>query len=753
MATTLNTPSVHNPLHGRGRQHSLSDSPTPKTVHGDLDEDHDPFYQGGGTHWAASSALAPISFGENSLLEEIEKRESEEESATAIQSRARAGTRLRSGTVANELQVRTQGGRRGTIVDGIGERPMLFTDRATKFRQLFNFMESLVPRLQQRLNLYTSVFFFITILSLANYYDDPKSWYGLYFALVAIDLATAIIDQMIFVYFIDKVFIHHFDIAYLLHGFNGPLGMLISIFIIGAAFKNFTATTAVPNWDNLISALTIILLCICVKNWYSRKHYIRVLERRFSDKLFKLQSWTSLLSELATYRSKHGDGYARSQGSQPNRPAAKAESAFIPGLEAFQRTFIDVFADLVEATSKYSDEFEDDVDVARKRSGSVASTTSRSNAAATATAGQQVPASVSKKINAMWRGEIRKKRTFWELAARMSMNMGALMIYTYNGRVIIRRKFQAKSFGKSLYLHLSHGGKELVTHETLRKIFEAQMKTAQNKREGVDGFDDDDDDEDFGRRRDREYHAISMINKTADKDNTTLLFETAVELFDPFRLGYITEEQCMAALCLVYKEQRFAATSLNDYGELHHSLRTVVDSLFWIAMVVFLQSFMQWNIQQYYLPFLTMILSVSFALSSSLGNMFLCMVFVFFMSPFEIGNKIYIGSDPNTRITGFVKSVSLFYTVINTSFNETMKIPNHTLFNEKISNLAESGGCVYALDIHFPLSPDYVCSQAKLDEFCDRLKAWVLVENKLDWQACMVNMTGINVKENVMNVQ
>merc|ERR1719456_745083 len=132
----------------------------------------------------------------------------------------------------------------------------------------------------------------------------------------------------------------------------------------------------------------------------------------------------------------------------------------------------------------------------------------------------------------------------------------------------------------------------------------------------------------------------------------------------------------MAALCLVYKEQRFAATSLNDYGELHHSLRTVVDSFFWIAMVIFLQSFMEWNIQQYYVPFLTMILSVSFALSSSLGNMFLCMVFVFFMSPFEIGNKIYIGSDPNTRITGFVKSVSLFYTVINTSFNETMKIPN-----------------------------------------------------------------------------
>lgn len=172
------TPSTHNPLHPTSRPQSHSDASIPRTIPGDFDENHDPFYQGGSTHWAALSALAPISFGENSLLEEIEKRESEEETATAIQSRARAGTRLRSGTVANELQIRTQGARRGTIVDDIGERPMLLTDRATRFRQLFNFMESLVPRLQQRLNFYTSVFFFITILSLANYYDDPKSWYG-----------------------------------------------------------------------------------------------------------------------------------------------------------------------------------------------------------------------------------------------------------------------------------------------------------------------------------------------------------------------------------------------------------------------------------------------------------------------------------------------------------------------------------------------------------------------------------------------
>lgn len=40
-----------------------------------------------------------------------------------------------------------------------------------------------------------------------------------------------------------------------------------------------------------------------------------------------------------------------------------------------------------------------------------------------------------------------------------------------------------------------------------------------------------------------------------------------------------------------------------------------------------------------------------------------------------------------------------------------MKIPNHSLFSEKICNFAESGSCVFILDVHFPLSPDSASSQ------------------------------------------
>jgi hypothetical protein len=191
-------------------------------------------------------------------------------------------------------------------------------------------------------------------------------------------------------------------------------------------------------------------------------------------------------------------------------------------------------------------------------------------------------------------------------------------------------------------------------------------------------------DSEYGNRRLREYKALSILiekkqqqsqqqkkqQRAIQNEYAIFLYESALDLFDPFRLGQISEEQCMAALCLIYKEQRFAASSLNDYGELHQSLRSVVEVIFWIVMLIFLQAFLQINLISYFLPFITLSLTLSFALGPLIGNLFLAMTFVFFMIPFEVGNKIYIGSDPAHRIVGFVRSVSLLYTTINTTTNE-----------------------------------------------------------------------------------
>ena len=72
----------------------------------------------------------------------------------------------------------------------------------------------------------------------------------------------------------------------------------------------------------------------------------------------------------------------------------------------------------------------------------------------------------------------RKRRSFWQSAARLSKTAGVMRIITYNGIVTIASQDQAKTFGKKLYKHLSKGGKVMVTPELIRRLFEERRELA-----------------------------------------------------------------------------------------------------------------------------------------------------------------------------------------------------------------------------------------------------------------------------------
>jgi small-conductance mechanosensitive channel len=152
------------------------------------------------------------------------------------------------------------------------------------------------------------------------------------------------------------------------------------------------------------------------------------------------------------------------------------------------------------------------------------------------------------------------------------------------------------------------------------------------------------------------------------------LWSVAVGLFDPFSLGRISEEFCTEAVVNIYKEQRFTAASINDFGELHQSLRLGIDIVYWIIMLFVLQSLFGFDISTYLLPFITLLLTVSFAIAPLVGNIFLCFAFVFFMAPYDIGHKVQLGlfNVYTPPVIGNVKSISLLYTIITTGKNETV---------------------------------------------------------------------------------
>lgn len=151
-------PSIKNPLvpldYAESTKYGghMPNSNTPRTVRVDNESD-DPYYTTHHTHWASAAAMAPISHGENALLNDIERKEDEDENNIM------KSARVRTGTVAQDLQVRPN--RIGTI-DGINAGEV-FNESKSKTRLAFDIFDMLVPRLQERLNFYTTAFFFLSL--------------------------------------------------------------------------------------------------------------------------------------------------------------------------------------------------------------------------------------------------------------------------------------------------------------------------------------------------------------------------------------------------------------------------------------------------------------------------------------------------------------------------------------------------------------------------------------------------------------
>ena len=88
--------------------------------------------------------------------------------------------------------------------------------------------------------------------------------------------------------------------------------------------------------------------------------------------------------------------------------------------------------------------------------------------------------------------------------------------------------------------------------------------------------------------------------------------------------------------------------------------------------------------------------AVGMAMQGSLGNLaggIMLMVF----RPFNVGDYIIAGGEEGT-----VKSISIFYTVLNTVDNKTVSIPNGSLMNSNISNC--SGEKLRRVDLKFNIA-------------------------------------------------
>lgn len=201
----------------------------------------------------------------------------------------------------------------------------------------------------------------------------------------------------------------------------------------------------------------------------------------------------------------------------------------------------------------------------------------------------------------------------------------------------------AKALAKRVYRNLSQGGRNQIMDTVLKQIFLPQ----------------DDNGE----------YITTPAGQPKSQDE--LLYASASLLMDPSGQSRITEKRCIEAFLTVYKDFKFLSTSVNDFGVLQASIQRVINIVFWFIMFVMFMATVNIGLSEFIIPFGTIIVAGSFALSSSVSNLFLAMSFVLFMMPYDIGDKVIVGGPQRLgHISYYVHSITLLYTTFRTSHGE-----------------------------------------------------------------------------------
>ena len=492
----------------------------------------------------------------------------------------------------------------------------------TCYTNIIDAIHYLTPDFYHKLNVY-AIAFFVLLLHYILRDSTDESWYlRVYVCTAALEFGCSIADRMVYK-IIDILFESSFDIAYQLHSLNGPLGLIVAIFIMREYWDGFgLGSSVLPLWDSFLTAAIVLVICLAAKNWLTRKQYIQLLESRFSGKVENLNNLIIILSELASTRPPRSAQLQKAEFTAKQTTSSEMHSSMASNITNKVRN---VFAEIVDCTL----ENENQEEVITRRELYL------------------------------------KRRSFWKSAARLNATAGRMKVITYNGVVNIHNQNQAKEFGRKLYKHLSKGGKVVITPELIRRLFEERCEIVNR---------------DLDEKADHDLEMQKVASKPASSalyqegGEISDLWMKGVAMFDPYNLGRISEENCVDAILNVYKEQRFTAASISDFGELHQSLRIAIDILYWIVMMFALQAIFGFEITTYILPFVTIFLTFSFAIATLVGNVLLSFAFVFLMAPYDVGHKVQFGLNNlwTPPVVGFIKSVTLLYTIVTTTKNETV---------------------------------------------------------------------------------
>mmetsp|Transcript_4720 Transcript_4720/g.7177 ORF Transcript_4720/g.7177 Transcript_4720/m.7177 type:complete len:604 (+) Transcript_4720:176-1987(+) len=487
---------------------------------------------------------------------------------------------------------------------------------------------------------------------------SPRDWGEFTVVVFVIDICTAIADHL-FLFLFESLWIGSYEVVYYMYSVHGPLGRLLTVAIIVNFFSGMKVLSTVSNIRPVVTTLIVLVILYTVKEYFIRKNYTRLLELRLKSRLTEIELWTNILSIIACRQSIHGEVGSDGEDSLGGETGEVVLSPMHVGGGRPERrpsgkalSVVNKVSDFFTDMAKQQDTGMDEVEIEEwEMEGDAAHSSGR---------------------------------TFWRRVR--TLRTGSLKVTTCFGTIVMRRRKHAVSFGRQLYLHMTCGGTKVFSAAILCDLLRSACQS------GVSPF---------------------LNHENIEEE----VVKAALELFrfnDESNVEVITQAKVVAGIVRVFKEIKFAAASLHDLQNLHRSVLNIVDIIFWILMFLVAQAILKFDTSEMLAPLLTVLFGLSFAFGPVVANIFMSVAFVMLMLPFDVGNRVVIGRDQTTGIVGNIISICLMHTTILTRFNEKLRIPNHTLFHEKIINLNESNASTFEILVDFALDGPHAVSAVRI---------------------------------------
>ncbi|EPZ34705.1 hypothetical protein ROZALSC1DRAFT_29597 [Rozella allomycis CSF55] len=219
------------------------------------------------------------------------------------------------------------------------------------------------------------------------------------------------------------------------------------------------------------------------------------------------------------------------------------------------------------------------------------------------------------------------------------------------------------------------------------------------------------------------------------------LSKQAFSFFDSNLDGFVSKGEFQAALLLLFKERKALTRALHEGENSIGKLDSVITVLFMVVLILLTMLFLGVDMTGFLVTISSVLVSLSFSCGQSLQRIVDSVQFVFFMHPFDIGDRVMIDG-----IIYLIHKVNILTTEMITHDNTKVIHPNAKLIHSPIHNFRRSPD---QFDItQFEI--DYSTSPEKLKELEQRISKFLKYQSMHFYRSYEMEIKEVQGREKML---